>query len=105
MITLDAQSKKIGRIASQAASFLMGKDLPTFKVHIINASKAYLTEKKLQSLIYSRYSGYPGGLKKESGKNLLKRRGASQLFRVAISGMLPKNRLKKNMLKRLTISE
>ena len=91
----------------------MGKDLPTFsrnktpitKVHIINASKAYLTEKKLQSLIYSRYSGYPGGLKKESGKNLLKRRGASQLFRVAISGMLPKNRLKKNMLKRLTISE
>jgi len=113
MITIDAQSKRLGRIASEAAKALMGKHTPTFRrnkasgisVTIINASKADISERRLENLVYARYSGYPGGLKKESGTKLKSRKGFAELFRIAVAGMLPDNSLKRQMLKRLTISE
>ena len=111
MIIIDAQSKKLGRVASEAAKALMGKHLSTYTrnrtadidVRIINAASADISERKLKKLVYSRYSGYPGGLKRESGAHLKERKGVTEIFRRAVSGMLPDNSLKRNMMKRLSI--
>lgn len=111
--TIDAQNKKLGRVASEAATLLMGKNLTSFaknkvvpvKVSIINASKADLGTKKLADKEYVTYSGYPGGIKHETLAHLKGRRGMSEVFRRAIDGMLPKNKLKAKMLKNLNISE
>ena len=111
MIIIDAQSKKLGRVASEAAKALMGKHLPTYTrnrtadihVRIINAESADISERKLKQLEYFTYSGYPGGLKRESGAHLKGRKGVAQIFRHAVSGMLPDNSLKRNMMKRLSI--
>ena len=113
MFTIDAQGKRLGRIASEAAKALMGKDLPTFRrnktsgvsVKVVNISKADISERKMKEIIYVRYSGYPGGIKRESAKHLAARRGLKEVFRRAIKGMLPDNKLKDVFMKHLTISE
>ncbi|MCX6701969.1 MAG: 50S ribosomal protein L13 [Candidatus Zambryskibacteria bacterium] len=111
--TLDAENKKIGRIATQAAEYLMGKNLPTFKrnsipeiiVEIKNVSKASIDEKKKSQKTYSRYSGYPGGLKQPTMEQIIAKKGYSEIFREAVSGMLPKNKLRTKMMKNLIIAE
>ena len=111
--TIDAENKKIGRVATEAAVLLMGKNLADFKrnaipqvvVEIKNTSKASVDEKKLLQKTYSRYSGYPGGLKQPTGKQVVAKKGYSELFREAVSGMLPKNKLRAKMLKNLVITE
>jgi len=111
--TIDASGKKIGRVATQAAVLLMGKNLPDFtrnnvpevKVSIINASKASLSDKKKEQTTYKNYSGYPGGLKVTSTPRMIEKKGYSELFKVAIYGMLPKNKLRSKMILNLTISE
>ncbi len=111
--TLDAENKKIGRIATEAAVLLMGKNLKDFKrnaipqvvVEIKNTSKASIDEKKLLQKTYSRYSGYPGGLKQPTGKQVVSKKGYRELFREAVSGMLPKNKLRAKMLKNLKVTE
>jgi len=111
--TLDAENKKIGRVATQAAVYLMGKNrsdfaknaIPDVKVEIKNTSKASIDDKKMSQKTYSRYSGYPGGLTKESMKRKIEKKGHSELFRKAISGMLPKNKLRQKMLNNLIITE
>ncbi len=111
--TIDAKGKKLGRIATQAAVFLMGKDTPAYrrneepnvKVHIINTSKAALTEKKQDEKLYRRYSGYPGGLKTKSLKQVTHKKGFKQIFEDAIYGMLPTNKLRPRMMKNLIITE
>ena len=112
--TIDAKSKRLGRIASLAAVKLMGKDKPTFaknkveniKVKVINASAidVYPREKKDQKL-YTRFSGYPGGLKQETFTSLSKRRGYSEVVRKAVYGMLPGNKLRDKRMKNLIITE
>lgn len=110
---IDATSKKLGRVASQAASLIMGKHLATFKrneipdvvVTIENASKADITVKKLTEKEYQRYSGYPGGLKILSAAQTVAKKGYAELFRKAVFGMLPTNRLRAKMIKRLTVTE
>ncbi len=112
-IVIDAQSKKLGRVASAAAKALMGKEVPGFRrnkvadisVSIINAGKAEIPTKKLEQLTYSRYSGYPGGLRIETGVHLKARKGITELFRIAVEGMLPDNSLNRTMMKKLTITE
>jgi len=109
--TLDAQNKKLGRIASQAASFLMGKNrtdfvrnaIPDIKVKIINAGKVDVTNKKLENKIYKSYSGYPGGLKESKMKKVAHDKGFKEAFRIAVKGMLPKNKLRDRMMKNLII--
>ena len=109
--TIDAQNRKIGRVATEAAVFLMGKNLPTFKrnsipevtVEITNTSKASFDEKKMATKTYSRYSGYPGGLKQPTAAQVVAKKGHGELFREAVSGMLPKNKLRAKMLKNLII--
>lgn len=111
--TLDAENKRIGRIATEAAVLLMGKNTPEFarnsipeiEVEILNTSKALIDEKKMDQKTYSRYSGYPGGLKQPTMKQVIEKKGYRELFREAISGMLPKNKLRARMMNNLTIKE
>ena len=111
--TLDAENKKVGRVATEAAIYLMGKNISLFKrnsipevtVEIKNASKASIDEKKMLNKTYSRYSGYPGGLKQPTMKQVVTKKGYSEIFREAILGMLPKNKLRAKMIKNLIITE
>ena len=110
---IDAENKKIGRVATEAAILLMGKNLsdfkrnvvPNVKVEIKNASKAAITDKKMQEKTYSRYSGFPGGLKKPTMKEVVGKKGYGELFKEAVSGMLPKNKLRQKMINNLIITE
>ncbi|MBI3633122.1 MAG: 50S ribosomal protein L13 [Candidatus Vogelbacteria bacterium] len=111
--TIDAKNRTIGRVASEAASILMGKNkaqfsrniAPQVKVIIENASKARVPENKLIQKYYFRFSGYPGGRKGESMEKVIAKKGFKALFESAVYGMLPKNRLRKPMLKNLNITE
>ncbi len=111
--TLDAQNKRIGRIATQAAVYLMGKNksdfarnvMPDTQVEIINTSKAHIDDNKRLQKTYSRYSGYPGGLRQPTMDQVIAKKGYSEIFKEAISGMLPKNKLRSKMMNNLTIKE
>lgn len=111
--TIDAQGKKIGRVASQAAAILIGKHAPEFtrnnvladQVEVINASKADVTTKKKQSDVYVTYTGFRGGLNKETLGHMIGRSGMKEVLRRAIYGMLPSNKLRDIRLKNLTIKE
>lgn len=111
--TIDAKGKKLGRVASEAAVKLMGKDVVTFsrntassnEVEIINAGKADIADKKKTEKYYKTFSGYPGGLTKTKMTRVIEKKGVSEVFRHAVSGMLPKNKLRSIMIKSLKISE
>jgi len=111
--TIDAQGKKIGRIASEAASCLMGKKTVTFaknavadaKVEIINAEKADVIAKKKESDKYVTYTGFRGGLNSETLGELVNRRGMTEVFRRAVYRMLPDNKLRDLRMKNLIIKK
>lgn len=111
--TIDAQGKKIGRIASEAAAHLIGKSSVSFskntvvdaKVEIVNASKVDITAKKKSDDSYIVYTGFRGGLKSESLGKLIDRRGMSEVFRRTVYGMLPKNKLRDQRIKNLIIKD
>jgi len=110
---IDAKDKKIGRVASEAAIILMGKNTPAFakntvadvKVEIINAAKADISEKKKNTRFHITYSGYPGGQKREMLGKLMERKGVTEVFKRAVKGMLPDNKLKTKMLLNLKVTE
>ncbi len=110
---IDAQNKKLGRIASQAATILMGKNRPDFvrnaipevKVKVTNVSKLAVTNKKMDDKIYKNYSGYPGGLRERTMKKVVTDKGMKEVLRIATKGMLPKNKLRDRMMKNLIITE
>lgn len=109
---IDAKNKSLGRVASEAALVLRGKrrvdfapnKIPDIKVQIKNLNAIKIEEKKNRQKEYKRYSGYPGGLKFYSLKKILEKRGIEYVFKKAVTGMLPKNRLQKQMIKNLVIS-
>lgn len=109
--TLDAKNMKLGRVASKAAHFLMGKDTPSFarnkvanvSVEIVNASKADIREKKMLEKKYITYSGYPGGLKTQKMKEIVAKKGIEEVFKLAVYGMLPPNRLRARVIKNLIV--
>lgn len=111
--TIDATNKKLGRVASEAAIYLIGKNNPKFvrnqvsggKVEIVNASKADISEKRLMQKKYVRYSGYPGGLKAPSMKNVIEQKGYEEIFKLAVYGMIPSNKLRPIIMKNLTVKE
>lgn len=111
--TLNAENKRIGRVATQAAVYLMGKNTPEYarnaipevSVEITNTSKALIDDPKMETKTYSRYSGYPGGLKQPTMKQVIAKKGYSEIFREAVLGMLPKNKLRSKMMKNLIITE
>jgi large subunit ribosomal protein L13 len=108
---IDATGKKLGRVSSEAASILRGKRSTDFApnkvsgdtVIIENASKIDLSEQRLQEEGYATYSGYPGGLRYETRGHLLARRGMKEVLVRTVRGMLPRNKLRDQMLKNLTI--
>ncbi len=113
MITIDAQGKTLGRVASAAAVVLLGKHTAEFAkntvaaegVTIINASKVRLSGTKVKNKKYVRYSGYPGGQKIENYAMLTARLGETEVIRKAVLGMLPKNRLQAKRIKMLKIEK
>lgn len=110
---IDAQGKKLGRVASQAAKALMGKMSVAYaphkegetKVVIENAGSLSISEKKKAEKLYRHHSGYPGGLKEETLGHLIDRRGIEEALIHAIDGMLPKNKLRAPRMKRLVIKK
>jgi large subunit ribosomal protein L13 len=110
---IDAKGKRLGRVATAAASFLIGKDSPALVRHIPadvtvkieNASLMDISDKKRMNEEYQTYSGHPGGQKREKLGTLSARRGYGEALRRTISGMLPKNKLRSIRLKNLVISE
>lgn len=110
-IIIDAKAKPLGRVASEAASLLIGKKSEHFasnqvlpiEVTIINAAKVLLTGNKANTKQYKRFSGYPGGLKFTSYRSQAAKNPAFPLEK-AIGGMIPKNRLWKKRMKHLYIT-
>ncbi len=111
--TIDAAGKKMGRVASEAAVILSGKNsvkyarniAPDVKVAIVNTSKADIDTKKKENKIYVTFTGFRGGLNSEKLGDLITRKGTSEAFKRAVYRMLPSNSLRKTMMKNLTISE
>lgn len=110
---IDAEGKRIGRVATEAAVLLMGKNrvdfarnkIPEVTVEIKNTAKALVAENKKEQAVFSRYSGYPGGLKQTNMKMLIDKKGYSEVFKIAVFGMLPKNRLRNKMIHNLIVTE
>jgi len=108
---VDASGRTLGRVASEVAMSLMGKTKPTFErnkysgvpVKVINASKLRITPKKLAEIYHTRYSGIPGGLRILSGTETAEKRGLKELIKLAIYDMLPSNKIRRTMMKNLTI--
>lgn len=109
---IDATGKRLGKVATEAATYLMGKDMPDFTknevalvtVKIENVSKLDLSDKKREE-IYQSFSGYPGGRSTETFDHLATRRGYAEPVRRTIKGMLPKNKLQAVIMKNLIINE
>jgi large subunit ribosomal protein L13 len=107
---VDAKDQVLGRLATHVANILSGKLKPTWvpfmdtgdHVIIINAEKVQLTGQKLEQKLYRRHTGYPGGLKSISARDL-KASKPHKLLEEAIKGMLPKNKIGRAMVKKLKV--
>ena len=107
---VDANGAVLGRLATQVAHRLRGKHNPMFTPHtdtgdwviVINAEKIVLTGRKLDKKMYYRHSGYIGGLKQMTAKELLEKK-PEELVRSAVKGMLPKNKLGRQLFKKLKV--
>ena len=107
---IDVQDKILGRTATEIAKLLMGKGKPYFSknldcgdyVVVTNAKEVRVTGKKETDKVYTRYSGYPSGLRKITVKELREKK-PEEIITHAVSGMLPKNKLRASMLKRLYV--
>lgn len=107
---VDAEGKTLGRLASVVAATLRGKTRPTFSPHadmgdfviVVNAEKIVLTGKKETQKLYSRHSGYPGGLRRRSVREV-RASHPERIVQSAVRGMLPKNVLGANQLRKLKV--
>jgi large subunit ribosomal protein L13 len=107
---VDASDKVLGRLATQITEMLRGKDNPMFTPHadsgvyvvVVNCEKVKLTGDKLNSKMYATYSGWRSGLKETSAKDMLAK-DPSSLIMLAVRGMLPKNKLSRQLLKKLRV--
>ena len=107
---VDAENKVLGRLASEIARRLRGKHKPSFSAHmdvgdfivVVNADKVKLTGNKLDDKVYYRHSGYMGGIKERTAREVLEKK-PTELLRMAVKGMLTKNSLGRKQLKKLKI--
>lgn len=110
---VDASDRTLGRVASEVAMSLMGKTKATFErnkysgfpVKVINASKLRITAKKLEEIYHTRYSGMRGGLRVLKGTETAEKMGLKELIKLATYQMLPDNKLRRIMMKHLTIED
>jgi len=109
-LVVDATGQTLGRLATQIADTLRGKRKPTYTPHVdtgdfvvvVNAEKIAVTGNKRAAKMYYRHSGYPGGLKTRTLNDMLERR-PEEVLRLAVKGMLPRNRLARKQLTKLKI--
>jgi large subunit ribosomal protein L13 len=107
---IDAEGKTLGRLATQLADVLRGKRKPEYTPHcdtgdfvvVVNAGKIRVTGNKLNDKLYHRHSGYPGGLRTRTLGDMLERR-PEEVIRRAVKGMLPRNRLARQQLRKLKV--
>ncbi len=107
---VDAEGKNLGRLATQIADTLRGKTKPQYTPHVdtgdfvvvVNAEKISVTGNKRADKKYYRHSGYPGGLKTRTLNDMLERR-PEEVLRLAVKGMLPRNRLARKQITKLKI--
>jgi large subunit ribosomal protein L13 len=109
-LIVDASGQTLGRLATQIADALRGKRKPTYTPHVdtgdfvivVNAEKIAVTGNKRAAKMYHRHSGYPGGLRSRSLAQMLERR-PEEVIRLAVKGMLPRNRLARKQLTKLKV--
>lgn len=109
---IDATDRTLGRVASEAAHALLGKRSVHFaknqampmKVTINNANKLHLPARRVQGKIYTRYTGYPSGLRKMSMEEMLAKKGIAEVLKKTIDGMIPRNKLRVPRMKNLIIN-
>ncbi len=109
--TIDAKNKPLGRVASEAASVLRGKNtvdftpnrVPDMRLIVENIDKIKISGNKLKQKEYIRHSGYPGSLKSAKMGEVIAKKGMKYVFEKTVDGMLPKNKLRKQMMKRLIV--
>jgi large subunit ribosomal protein L13 len=107
---VDAEGKTLGRLATQIANVLRGKNKPSYTPHVdvgdfvivVNAEKVAVTGDKREKKLYWRHSGYPGGIRSRTLGDLLEKR-PEEVIRKAVKGMLPRNRLARQQLRKLKV--
>ena len=107
---VNAEGKVLGRLATELAKILKGKNKPIYTPHldtgdfiiVVNAGKITLTGKKMKDKIYYHHTGYPGGIKEMNAEKLLAKK-PTEMIRMAVKGMLPKNSLGREMLRKLKV--
>lgn len=107
---IDAEGKTLGKLAAETASILRGKKKPIYTPHVdcgdyvivINAEKVHVTGKKEDDKIYAHHTGYPGGLKETTLKEMRAKK-PEEIIRHAVKGMMPKGRLGRQMYKKLKV--
>ncbi len=107
---VNAEGKVLGRLCTGLAKTLRGKNKPTYTpyldtgdfVIVVNAGKVTLTGKKLKDKVYYHHTGYPGGIKQTNAEKLLAKK-PTEMIRMAVRGMLPKNSLGRQMLRKLKV--
>jgi large subunit ribosomal protein L13 len=109
-LLIDAKGKTLGRLASEVASILSGKNKPEYTpnadlgdfVVVVNANEIHVTGKKLDQKIYYRHSGYPGGIKSKPLRDIMEN-SANEAIKSAVKGMLPKSKLGRQMFTKLKV--
>lgn len=107
---VDAEGQTLGRLATQIARVLRGKNKPQYTPHVdtgdfvvvVNAEKVVVTGKKAEQKVYRRHSGYPGGMKETSYARMMERK-PTEILRKAVRGMMPRGRLARQQLRKLKI--
>jgi large subunit ribosomal protein L13 len=107
---VNAEGKVLGRLSTELAKILRGKNKPAYTPHldtgdfviVVNAGKLILTGKKMKDKIYYHHTGYPGGIKKMDAQKLLAKK-PTEMIRMAVKGMLPKTSLGRQMLRKLKV--
>jgi large subunit ribosomal protein L13 len=110
--TIDGAGRTLGRVCSDAAQALLGKRSPQYvknmvlpvSVNIINGAKIKISEKREATTTYVRYTGFPGGLRTRTMTELKDKKGLEEVIRMTVDGMIPRNKLRKDRMKRLSIT-
>ncbi|MDO8566772.1 MAG: 50S ribosomal protein L13 [bacterium] len=110
--TIDATDRTLGRVASEAASVLLGKKSVHFAknqavpttVTVENAGKMHLSARRMKGKIYTRYTGYPGGLYEMTMEEMITKKGIAEVVKKTVDGMIPHNKLRKPRMKNLVVN-
>jgi len=111
--TIDATDRTLGRVCSEAASALLGKKSVHFaknqalpmQVIVENAGKLHLPKRRTEGKVYTRYTGYPGGLYKMTMGEMIIKKGIAEVVKKTVDGMLPRNKLRAPRMKNLIVKD